>query len=337
MTEVYDNKTKQLLNDMVDAKIRRMWFDNYEANKQMIALHGSLEKVPVIPDLALIVGAGWSVEANIWKLKGLPAPVIEVEDGVEKVVSGIPVIACDKIAWKVAKYVKPFAVTALNTERTRIKDWISKFRKVCEEQGYDLNDIWLVVPVTINPEVFEEWRGNKIAFTNPENTCPELCSLVGNEMTIPPTFRGSNVGIYSLITAVMLGAKQVVMLGMNYCYQTKKEAETASRGFGYVAMLDITQRNPFDEEKKGYVYTTLDWIDMRAELLNFAHDLLNEVKITNCSEGGIVYEVGVVDACDFGAWKTFLRGVLDADTRGTKEQSDRGATEGPMGEELPEE
>jgi hypothetical protein len=337
MTQVYTEAAKQQMNDMIDSKIRRMWFENYEANKPIITIHGSLDKkVPVIKDAAIVVGAGWSLDRNIWKLKGLPEPVVGMEDGCEKVLSGIPIIACDKIAWKVAKYVKPYAVTALNTEKTKIKEWIRKFREVCDEQGYDMNDIWLITPVTINPEVFEEWRGDKIAFTNPENTCPELCSLVATEQEIPATWRGSNVGVFSLITAVMLGAKQVVMLGMNYCYQTKKEAEKASRGFGYVAMLDITQQNPFDDEGKGYVYTALEWVDMRTEMMNFAHDLIGEVKITNCSEGGILYDVGVVDACDFGAWKTFLRGCDDGNTGGTTEPSDRRDADGNVGEELPE-
>jgi hypothetical protein len=49
--------------------------------------------------------------------------------------------------------MKPLAVCPQHRE-DEIKEWI-KVKKVCAEQDYDLNDIWLIVPVTINPEVFE--------------------------------------------------------------------------------------------------------------------------------------------------------------------------------------
>jgi hypothetical protein len=34
-------------------------------------------------------------------------------------------------------------------------------------------------------------------------------------------------------------------------------------------------------------------------------DAMQETKFINCSEGGILYEVGVIAAMDFGVWKIF--------------------------------
>ena len=320
MTDVYDRKTREILNDMVDAKIKRLWFSNYEENKEIIRLHGGWEQIPIQKSF-IVVGAGWSLDKNLWKLKGVD----------------VPVIACDKTAWKVAKFVKPFAVTALNTEKTKIKEWITKFKQVCTEQGHDMNDIWLIVPVTVNPELFEVWSGDKIAFVNPVNTCDEFACLVEKEMEIHATQRGTNVGMFSILMAFSLGAEQIVLLGINYCYLTKKEAETANRGFGYVAIKDINNDNSFDEDGKGYVYTTLEWIDMRTELINYAQDWLNETRIINCSEGGIIYEQGVIEPADFGAWKTFLKGDRIEHIERAEKPSDSGTAEGGLGEELPNE
>jgi hypothetical protein len=166
---------------------------------------------------------------------------------------------------------------------------------VCEAKGWDVKEVWLIVPVSVNPEVFTNWKG-MIAFMNPVNTCPEFYSMVLAETGMVPTLRGDNVGFFSVITAYTLGAETVVMLGMNYCYATMKDALNATSGYSYVFIHDLN-----DDE----VYTTLDWLDCRSEFIAFCMEAMEQAKFINCSEGGVLYEVGVIAAMDFGVWKQF--------------------------------
>jgi len=288
-TRVWDEKTRKSLDDMIEAKLRRLWFENYEANKALIMKHGSYDNMPQISE-AIVVGGGWSLKRNIHELKGVTTPVI----------------ACDKVAANVCKFVKPFAVCAVNTEMTKVGDWLTAFRLEMEAQGYSMDDVWFIVPTTVNPEVFDHWTGNKICFVNPSNVSEELVTLTYKETGIPPTIRGSNCGIFSIINAITLCADKIVLLGINYCYLTMDEAIEATRGESFVGLMDITRNNPFDVLGKGFVYATLEWIDMRAELVDIALNAIGHARIINCSEGGIVYEAGLIEPCDFRAWKTFV-------------------------------
>lgn len=276
---VLDRKTRAIMDDIVDMKVRRLWFENYEKNKELIKRSSKITDVPVISE-AICVGAGPTLKKNIHELKGVD----------------VPVLVCDKSAAAAAQYVKPYAVLAVNTEHTAVCRWLYEFNLVCKNRWGSVEDVWLIVPVTVNPEVFTEWSG-KIAFINPSNTCPELTSVVYAETDIEPTLRGDNVGFFSVITAYSLGAETVVMLGMNYSYATMQEALTATMGYSYVYIHDLNN----DE-----VYTTLDWLDCRSEFIAFCMEAMQDTKFINCSEGGVLYQVGVIAAMDFGVWKQFL-------------------------------
>jgi hypothetical protein len=278
--EVYDRRTRAQLNIGLDAKLRRMWFENYEKNLPDILATGTLSgRVPTV-EQAIVVGAGWSLKKNVHLLASVPE---------------VPVITCDKAAATVAKYVTPLVICALNTDKTSVGAWLTAFYEAMERREADPKDVWLVVPVTVNPEIFEHWKG-KIAFTNPQNTCNELTALVEAETGIPPTARGDNVGYYGVITALMLGANTVLMLGMNYCYQTEAEAKKAN-DFAWVTIKDV---------RDVYVYTTLDWIDARSEFVTFCEATLEDgIKYVNCSEGGLIYQTDVIDALDFKVWVNF--------------------------------
>ena len=278
--DLYDRKTRASLNDGVDAKMRRAWFANYEKNKEDIKANGGIiGRMKVCLDEVIVVGAGWTLKSNVHLLASVP---------------GVPVIVCDKAAATVAKYVTPYAICALNTDKTDIKGWIDDFYESMERRGADPSEVWLVVPVTVNPEVFERWKG-KVAFVNPQNTCDELHTLVFMETGIPATERGDNVGFFSVITAVMLGAKTVILLGMTYSYQTEKEAKTVN-SWAWVTIKDIRDM---------YVYTLLEWLDVRTEFVDFCMDALNDVRFINCSEGGILYQQDVIDALEMKVWVRF--------------------------------
>lgn len=281
--EVYDNKTIGIIDDAIDSKIKRLWFQNYEANKKLIMESKKMTDIPTI-ETAIIVGAGWSLNNNVSLLQDVD----------------IPVITCDKSASTVARYVTPFAVTALNTETTEVEEWLGDFKKVMEENGRSLDDVWLIVPVTINPEAFTKWTGKKIAFVNADNTCPELVTLVLAETGIEPTLRGDNVGFFSVITAVILGASVVSMIGMNYCYEKEEEALEATLGYSSVMIHDVR------DEK---VYTTLDWLHVRSQLINFCMEMIElvGVQFINCSEAGILYEVGIIKGGDFKSWLAMMK------------------------------
>ena len=290
-TNVWDRRTRKMLDDMIDAKLRRVWFENYESNKPLILKHGSYDQAPDLPKTeVIVVGAGWSLSKNIKQLAG--------ED--------VPVFACDKTAHMVCRYVKPYAVSAVNTEKTQIGEWLKKFNDEMAVHDYDPDDVTLFVPITINPEIFDVWRGNRVCFMNADNTVPELQVLAYKETGIPPSLRGSNVGMFSVINATTMGAKKIVLMGMTYCYKTMEEALKATRGEGFVAMKDITKSNPDDVLKMGFVYGTLEWVESKNEIVEYAYAMVEHVRILNCSHGGILYERGLIEPCDFGAWKTFL-------------------------------
>lgn len=264
----YSRKTRKELDDVVDMRVKRPWFDNYRANKPLIKKWGGITNVPLI-EKAIIVGAGWSLDWNIELLKGCQTPVI----------------ATDKSLKRVLRHVKPFAVCALNTGETEIADWLD----------IGETDMWLIAPVTAHPDTFKNWKG-RIAFNNPSNTCPELFQLVEKETGIQPSLRGCNVGYFALINAYTLNAKTVAMLGMNYCYPTEEQAMIATNGDHCVKMRDITGN---------YVYTVLDWLDARREMLDFCLDMADEMRVVNCSEAGIIYEQGVVEGMPFAMWRKF--------------------------------
>jgi hypothetical protein len=277
---VYDRKTRATLNEAVDAKLRRTWFANYERNKKDIEASGGINgRMPSPLETVIVVGAGWTLKKNVHLLASVP---------------DVPVITCDKAAPVVAKYVTPLAICALNTDKTDIKLWLKDFYEVMERRGADPSEVWLVVPVTVNPEVFEQWKG-KVAFVNPQNTCEELTMLVLAETGIPPTQRGDNVGFFGCITAVMLGAKKVIMLGMTYSYEKEDEARRVN-SWAHVCINDIR-----DIE----VYTVLGWLDVRTEFIDFCMDVIDDVRFINCSEGGILYQENLIDALDFKVWIRF--------------------------------
>jgi len=264
----YSRRFRKELDDLVDIKIRRLWFDNYQANKKLIEEYGHITNVPVI-ERAITVGAGWSLRRNIDLLKGC----------------GTPIITTDKAFPKVLPLEKPYAVCALNTEPTDVSKWL--------DVGADSRDIWLIAPVTAHPDTFKNWRG-PMAFTNPQNTCVELYELVQKEMGFPPTLRGGNVGFYAMILAYTLGSKQTAMLGMNYCYEHEHECMAVTRGNHCIKMVDVTGN---------YVYTAFDWVDSRRELLDFCFEVADDMRVVNCSEGGIIYENGLVEAMPFEMWR----------------------------------
>jgi len=82
---------------------------------------------------------------------------------------------------------------------------------------------------------------------------------------------------------------------MTYSYQTEKEAVTVNN-WAQVRIKDI---------RDVYVWTLLDWLDVRTEFVDFCMDVLNEVKFINCSEGGILYQQDVIDALDMKVWVRF--------------------------------
>jgi hypothetical protein len=223
-----------------------------------------------------VVGAGFTLKKNVSMLTSVP---------------DVPVITCDKSAPLVAKYVTPLAICALNTDKTDVKKWLDEFYEVMEKRDADPSDVWLVVPVTVNPEILERWKG-KIAFVNPQNTCEELSTLVLTETCIPATERGDNVGYFAVITAVMLGAKTVLMLGMTYSYEKEEEAVAANE-WAQVRMKDV---------RDVFVWTLLDWLDVRSDFVNFCMDFLGEVRFINASEGGILYQTNVIEALSMKVW-----------------------------------
>jgi hypothetical protein len=246
--------------------VRDKWFRNYEHNLGRIKEHGGYEKLPLISS-AVVVGAGWSLDRNIELLKGI----------------SVPVIATDKSFKRVLEQVKPLAVCALNTENPRIEEWLD-----APNEG-----IYLIAPVTADPRTFTKWKG-PIVFVNPSNTCEELTSLVQKETGIPPSYRGENVGIFALVSAVMMRAAHVALLGMNYCYRTEEEAWIATGGNHVVKIMSYTGE---------VVYTVFDWVESRRSFMEFCKSMAGFCTVVNCSEGGIIAEPGTVDTLKFVLWR----------------------------------
>lgn len=271
------------MNDnIIDSKVKRLWFSNYDENKSRIKY--TIEDVPLI-ERCVVVGAAWGVEKQLPLLQDCK----------------VPIIACDKIAANVAEYVQPFAVVALNTEPTSVVQWLEDLQKVCQRRFVNINDIWLIVPVTVDPAAIAAWKGEKIAFINPLNTCAEFCQMVDAETNIAPTLRGDNSGYFGVITAYTLGAEEIVMLGMKYCYYDAEFVWAATNQFHCVSIRDIHDN---------IVYTTLDWIDARSEFVNFCDGILEQTTTTrflNASGGGILYEAGVILPTDLKSWLEGLK------------------------------
>lgn len=246
--------------------VRKKWFENYEANRGRIKEHGGLDRLPLVSS-AVVVGAGWSLDRNVELLKDI----------------GVPVITTDKSFKQVLKYVKPLAVCALNSENSKIEEWLDAPN----------DDIFLVAPVTADPRTFSKWKG-PIVFVNPSNTCDELCGLVQKETGLTPTYRGENVGIFALVTAISMRAVHVALLGINYSYRTEEEAWKVSGENHVVKIRSYTGE---------MTYTVLDWIESRRSFMEFCQSMQTVCTVVNCSEGGILAEPGIVDTLKFVLWR----------------------------------
>lgn len=268
----YSNVFRARLNRITEMRVRDDWFKNYEGNRKLILeRQASGECMDNVGhrETVLTIGAGWSLGRNLHLIKDLD----------------VPIISCDKALKRVLQHNTPFAVTALNTSETECRDWLDIGK----------TDMWLIAPVTAHPSTFEKWKG-QIAFTNPQNSCEELFALVEKETGIPPTHRGANVGYYSIINAVALRASEVVMIGMNYSYETEEQALNATNQDHVIKMKDVNHQ---------WTYTAFDWIDGRREFMEFCLSFLDMVKFTNCSEGGILYEDDIMQAMPFSMWREF--------------------------------
>jgi len=253
----------------ISMAVYRQWFENYESNRPLILKSKGIDGLPII-ETAVAVGAGWSLSKNIGLLKDIQ----------------VPVITSDKCLKRVLEYTRPLVVCALNTARTDVETWLD----------IDSEGIYLVAPVTAHPRTFTNWKG-PIIFVNPQNTCEELVCLVQKETGLVPSFRGENVGMFTFLTAVSMGAKRVALLGMNYCFEAEEEALNVTRQQHAIKIMDYTGQ---------WVYTVFDWIDSRKSFLEFC-DFAKSLGVTvvNCSEGGILWEQGVVDTLKFKLWRRY--------------------------------
>ncbi|MDD3092388.1 MAG: hypothetical protein PHG80_12245 [Methanoregulaceae archaeon] len=290
----YDSKMRNKLQKEVLSRVQNEWFTNYEANLPLIKKWGGIENMPLSPKF-LIVGAGWPLWDGKYAQKDKMMSVKGNQHILEKV--KCPVIVCDKIAPTAARYVKPFAVTALNTASTDVSIWMSNFRRKMKERwgNESTKDVWLIVPVTVNPEALNNWDG-KMAFINPENTCEELIATVFKETGLEPRARGDNVGYFSIIMAISLGAKEITIIGMPYSHPTEDAAMDATKGRHCVTLYDAILR--------AYVYTTFDWIDSRRELMEVLAKCKEEhgINFFNSTGAGILYQAGVMEPLDFEEW-----------------------------------
>jgi len=306
----YDDRTREAIGKHVDARIQNKWFENYEKNLPYIKRWGGIVKdgKPVVPlsKRFVVVGAGWPLwdgaYARSGKL-GTEWTTLRVQGNLHYLKDvECPIIVCDKISSQAAMYCKPFAVTALNTGETDVRDWLDKFEVTMNEQwGPEaLEEVWMIVPVTINPEALEGWRG-KIAFINPQNTCDELCLLVQEETGIEPTARGDNVGYFSIVTAISLGAMEIAVIGMPLAYPTEEAVMKVTHGKHCVTL--------YDEVLRGYIYTTFDWLDSRRELIELIGDFRDrfKVKVVNCTGAGILYQANVIEPLPFSEWVKYAR------------------------------
>jgi len=300
-SDPFDERQKAMNNDIVLSRVRSQWFENYEKNLPLIQRWGGIQKMPQFKKL-LVCGAGWTLiggEKSTRYIEPLgTATAVKVRGNIRHLDKiPVPIIACDKSAPHVAKYAQPDIVTALNTGHTDVASWLTEFQKnMAEYQLRTCEDVWLLVPVTVNPAAVAGWPG-KIAFMNPLNTCPELTSTVQKETGLVPQPRGDNVGFFSVIMAVALGAEELAYCGMPYSFMTAEEVLTRTAGGHFVGIKD-----PF----KRMVYTSLDWIDARREFLDYCAEANEVCRIVNCSEGGILYEKGVVSALPLAEWGKYL-------------------------------
>ena len=246
--------------------VRQKWFSNYEANRKKYLGFPGLDTLPLV-NSAIVVGAGPTLKRNIDQLEGVKAPVI----------------VADKVFRAVSRYVKPTVVVVVNTENPHIGEWLMA----------DSTDVILVAPITADPRTFENWHGS-VVFVNPDNTCPELTNLVQTETGLIPTYRGENVGMFGLITAITMGAKHVALLGMNYAFEEEEDALEATRDTHVVKIRSYTGE---------WCYTVLDWIDSRRILIEFCESMAGQCTVVNCSEGGILAQPGILDTLKFAIWR----------------------------------
>ena len=251
-------------------RVLREAFENYEQNRELILRNGGIDKLPLL-ETAIVVGAGWSLAKNVEQLADTSAPII-VSDKVFKTVS------CHK---------KPLMVCALNTTSTDVDKWL-------DVPDVMMKDVWLVAPVTAHPKTFANWKGKK-AFVNGEGLPEEFTTLVTKETGLPVSMRGENVGLFCLVTALSRGAKNVALLGMNYCFEREEDAWKSSGCSHSVKIMDYTGN---------IVYTLYDWLMSRKNIVELCESVPT-AKVINCSEGGIISSPGSLETLSFNIWRRY--------------------------------
>jgi hypothetical protein len=261
-----NNPLHRMRNRIAAGILEEQWKVNYLVNKKYFWVFNNVRLDSLICDnpkaVAVVVGAGPSLGRNI-------------DDLMKENLENLVFFSTDKAFPILSEVgVSPRFVCALNAKSPdgECSAWWQKGQT---------KDSTLIMPMTADPKHLDGWKG-KYCLIN----CflpVDLTDQITAEMKLDPIPGGSNVGVFSYLMAAKLEYKTIILLGMDYSFESREQAiKKYAPGEPY---LIIEHR-----DKDGNIrWTSWDWYDSAIAFFEYAGFFArNGVRTINASDGGII-------------------------------------------------
>jgi len=265
------NPLHRMRSRLAAGVLEEQWTVNYQVNKKYLDKSVPFSSLTNVNDgaIAIVVGAGPSLSEN---LKGL----VHFPDK-----DNVVFFCTDKAFPRMIDSGVPNFVCALNAK--------SPNKEVCDWWKAGTAGSTLIMPITADPITLSGWLG-RYCFIN-ANLPITLTDTITDETGLNPLSSGSNVGVFSYLMAVRLGFTKVVLIGMDYSFETREEV--VRKYPPQEPYIIMEHRN-----QKGEVrWSSWDWFDSAVAFFEYARFYgKNGIRTANCTEGGIVYDGEFVEA-----------------------------------------
>lgn len=259
------NPLHRLRNRIASEVLEDQWKVNYLVNKKYLFKCIPYNALTCYEEdtVAVVVGAGPTLRKNLEHYDSLAAMRCHY-------------FCTDKAFPILSKHVRPNYVTALNAKspNKEVKGWWAQA---------PTNESILIMPITADPVTHENWRGRK-CFVNCDLPI-ELTQTIVEQTGLKAIPGGSNVGVFSYLMATRLGYKNIILLGMDYSFETREQViRKYSPGEPYIIF-------EHRDEKGNVRWSSWDWFDSAVAFFEYArHFRRTGVRTINCTEGGIIYD-----------------------------------------------
>jgi len=259
-----NNPLHRMRNRIAAEILEEQWKVNYQVNRKYLDKAVPFSSLTNENDsaIAIIVGAGPSLQQNLKDLVHFPSR------------ENVVFFCTDKAFPKMAAIgTEPNYVCALNAKspNKEVTDWWKQGRTTARST--------LIMPLTADPITLEGWQG-KYCFIN-VGLPIDLTDRILSETGLNPIPGGTNIGIFSYLMASRLGYQKMVLIGMDYSFETREQVVSKyPPGEPYIIMEH--------RDKEGHIrWSSWDWFDSAVAFFEYARFFgKNGIRTVNCFPAG---------------------------------------------------